>query len=160
MKVVPLRLQPGDDLRRAMEAWMVEQQEQAGYVISAVGSLSVAQHHRGAGDRPAAGLAVQPGAGSSHRLPRAADQSSGSGLRGGSRRSTCRNNSPVVAQKLHDRHRAGADAQAAQQEAPKLVQLLPVHCHRLGPGQRGFRLAEGLQVASAQPADAQHHQLA
>ena len=35
MKVVPLRLQPGDDLRRAMEAWMVEQQEQAGCVISA-----------------------------------------------------------------------------------------------------------------------------
>ena len=43
MKVVPLRLQPGDDLRRALEAWMAEQQEQAGCVISAVGSLSVAQ---------------------------------------------------------------------------------------------------------------------
>ena len=43
MKVVPLRLQPGDDLRCALEAWMGDQQEQAGCVISAVGSLSVAQ---------------------------------------------------------------------------------------------------------------------
>jgi len=43
MKVVPLRLQPGADLRQALEAWMDEQQEQAGCVISAVGSLSLAQ---------------------------------------------------------------------------------------------------------------------
>jgi predicted DNA-binding protein with PD1-like motif len=43
MKVVPLRLQPGADLRQALEAWMGEQSEQAGCVISAVGSLSVAQ---------------------------------------------------------------------------------------------------------------------
>jgi predicted DNA-binding protein with PD1-like motif len=43
MKVVPLRLHPGDDLRRSLEAWMAEQQEQAGCVISAIGSLSVAQ---------------------------------------------------------------------------------------------------------------------
>ena len=47
MKVVPLRLQPGNDLRRAMETWMAlqqeQQQEQAGCVISAVGSLSVLQ---------------------------------------------------------------------------------------------------------------------
>jgi predicted DNA-binding protein with PD1-like motif len=43
MKVVPLRLHPGDDLRLALEAWMGEQQEQAGCVISAVGSLSLAQ---------------------------------------------------------------------------------------------------------------------
>ena len=43
MKVVPFRLQPGDDLRRSLEGWMGEQQEQAGCVISAVGSLSVAQ---------------------------------------------------------------------------------------------------------------------
>ena len=28
MKVVPLRLQPGNDLRRAMETWMALQQEQ------------------------------------------------------------------------------------------------------------------------------------
>ena len=43
MKVVPLRLQPGDDLRLALEAWMDAQQKQAGCVISAVGSLSLAQ---------------------------------------------------------------------------------------------------------------------
>jgi predicted DNA-binding protein with PD1-like motif len=43
MKVVPLRLHPGDDLRLALEAWMGAQQEQAGCVISAVGSLSLAQ---------------------------------------------------------------------------------------------------------------------
>ncbi len=43
MKVVPLRLQPGDDLRLALEAWMGAQQELAGCVISAVGSLSLAQ---------------------------------------------------------------------------------------------------------------------
>lgn len=43
MNVVPLRLQPGDDLRHCLEAWMGGQQEQAGCVISAVGSLSVAQ---------------------------------------------------------------------------------------------------------------------
>jgi predicted DNA-binding protein with PD1-like motif len=43
MKVVPLRLQPGTDLRRALEVWMGEQEEKAGCLISAVGSLSVAQ---------------------------------------------------------------------------------------------------------------------
>jgi len=43
MKVVPLRLSPGEDLRLFLEAWMGEQQEQAGCVISAVGSLTVAQ---------------------------------------------------------------------------------------------------------------------
>ncbi len=43
MKVVPLRLQPGDDLRQALETWMGEQEEQAGCLISAVGSLSVAE---------------------------------------------------------------------------------------------------------------------
>ncbi len=43
MKVVPLRLQPGDDLRLALEAWMGQQSEQAGCVISGIGSLSVAQ---------------------------------------------------------------------------------------------------------------------
>jgi predicted DNA-binding protein with PD1-like motif len=43
MKVVPLRLQPDADLRRALESWMGGREEQAGCVISAVGSLSVAQ---------------------------------------------------------------------------------------------------------------------
>ena len=43
MKVVPLRLQPDADLRQVLEAWMGEQQEQAACLISAVGSLSVAE---------------------------------------------------------------------------------------------------------------------
>ena len=43
MRVVPLRLQPGDDLRAALEAWMGEQETKAGCVISAIGSLTVAQ---------------------------------------------------------------------------------------------------------------------
>jgi predicted DNA-binding protein with PD1-like motif len=43
MRVVPLSLHPGDGLRLALEAWMDAQQEQAGYVISAVGSMSLAQ---------------------------------------------------------------------------------------------------------------------
>jgi hypothetical protein len=43
MKVVPLRLKPGDDLRRALEVWMGQQQEQAGCLISGVGSLSLAK---------------------------------------------------------------------------------------------------------------------
>ncbi len=43
MKVVPLRLQPGKDLRQALEAWMGEQPAQAGCMITAVGSLSVAR---------------------------------------------------------------------------------------------------------------------
>jgi predicted DNA-binding protein with PD1-like motif len=43
MRVVPLRLSPGDDLRVALETWMAQQQAQAGCVISGIGSLSVAQ---------------------------------------------------------------------------------------------------------------------
>ena len=55
MKVVPLRLHPGDDLRRALESWIGEQGEQAGCLISGVGSLSVAQL-RLAGAREATGI--------------------------------------------------------------------------------------------------------
>ena len=43
MRVVPLRLRPGDDLRLALEAWMAQQEEKAGCVLSAVGSLSEAR---------------------------------------------------------------------------------------------------------------------
>ena len=43
MKVVPFLLISGDDLRQALEAWMGEQREQAGCVINAIGSLSVAE---------------------------------------------------------------------------------------------------------------------
>lgn len=78
MKVVPLRLTPGADLRRALEAWMAGQQEQAGCVISAVGRkrLSFSLHLRG--DRPAAGARSRAASGGpspeQHRwqpLPRA-----------------------------------------------------------------------------------------
>ena len=41
--MVPLRLLPGVDLRLALEAWMAQQPERAGCVISAVGSLAVVQ---------------------------------------------------------------------------------------------------------------------
>ncbi|WP_233831201.1 MULTISPECIES: PPC domain-containing DNA-binding protein [unclassified Synechococcus] len=40
---MPLRLTPGADLRLVLEAWMQEQNEQAGCVISGIGSLSVAR---------------------------------------------------------------------------------------------------------------------
>jgi hypothetical protein len=43
MRVVPLRLRPGDDLRSVMEQWMVRQSEAAGCVLSGIGSLSVAR---------------------------------------------------------------------------------------------------------------------
>jgi predicted DNA-binding protein with PD1-like motif len=43
MRVVPLRLMPGDDLRLELEAWMDQQREQAGWLISGIGSLSVAR---------------------------------------------------------------------------------------------------------------------
>ena len=45
MKVVPLRLPPGDDLRQALEAWMGGQEEQAACLLSGIGSLSVVQLH-------------------------------------------------------------------------------------------------------------------
>lgn len=43
MRVTPLRLMPGEDLRLALESWMAQQIEQAGCLISGIGSLSVAQ---------------------------------------------------------------------------------------------------------------------
>ena len=98
---------PYSKAARAWIAWQGgEQEEQAGCLISAVGSLSVAQlrlagaseatvihgdleilslcgtlspdgaHHRRAGDRPAAGMAVPPGTGSSYGVRRAGDQGS------------------------------------------------------------------------------------
>jgi predicted DNA-binding protein with PD1-like motif len=54
MKVVPLRLQRGVDLRRSLEALMAERQEQAGCVISAVGSLSLAQLRLAGATQPTA----------------------------------------------------------------------------------------------------------
>jgi hypothetical protein len=43
MKVIPLRLGPGDDLGLALEDGMGLQGEQAGCLISGIGSLSVAR---------------------------------------------------------------------------------------------------------------------
>jgi hypothetical protein len=43
MRVVPLRLRPGDDLRSELEDWLGRQKEAAGCVLSGIGSLSVAQ---------------------------------------------------------------------------------------------------------------------
>ena len=37
MRVVPLRLRPGDDLRQGLEEWMVRQSEAAGCVLSGLG---------------------------------------------------------------------------------------------------------------------------
>ena len=50
MRVLPLRLSPGADLRLALEAWMGQQEEQAGCVINGIGSLSLA-HLRLAGQQ-------------------------------------------------------------------------------------------------------------
>jgi predicted DNA-binding protein with PD1-like motif len=43
MKVVPLRFRPGDDLRLTLEAWMGQQRERAGCLLSGIGSLAVTQ---------------------------------------------------------------------------------------------------------------------
>jgi hypothetical protein len=43
MRVVPLRLRPGDDLRPILEDWLGRQKEAAGCVLSGIGSLSVAR---------------------------------------------------------------------------------------------------------------------
>ena len=48
MKVLPLRLTPGQDLREALEAVVLDQGCQAGFVLSGVGSLANA-HIRFAG---------------------------------------------------------------------------------------------------------------
>jgi predicted DNA-binding protein with PD1-like motif len=42
MRVVPIRLTPGTDLRLGLEQVLQEQKEQAGWVLSGIGSLSVA----------------------------------------------------------------------------------------------------------------------
>lgn len=55
MKVIPLRLGPGADLRLALEDWIGQQREQAGCLISGIGSLSVA-HIRLAGQQQATRL--------------------------------------------------------------------------------------------------------
>jgi predicted DNA-binding protein with PD1-like motif len=51
MNLVPLRLGPGDDLRLALEAWMDQLQQRAGWVISGIGSLAVARIRLAGEDR-------------------------------------------------------------------------------------------------------------
>jgi len=43
MRVLPVRLGPGSDLRQGLEQLLQEQPEQAGCLLSGIGSLSVAQ---------------------------------------------------------------------------------------------------------------------
>ncbi len=51
MNLVPLRLGSGDDLRLALEAWMDQRQQRAGWVISGIGSLVVARIRLAGEDR-------------------------------------------------------------------------------------------------------------
>jgi predicted DNA-binding protein with PD1-like motif len=43
MDILPVRLTPGQDLRAALEAVLVERRMEAGYVLQGIGSLSVAK---------------------------------------------------------------------------------------------------------------------
>lgn len=43
MKLIPIRLQPGQDLRLALESWTEQEGEGSGWVVSGIGSLSGAQ---------------------------------------------------------------------------------------------------------------------
>jgi predicted DNA-binding protein with PD1-like motif len=42
MRVLPIRMAPGTDLRLLLEQLLQEQREQAGWVLSGIGSLSLA----------------------------------------------------------------------------------------------------------------------
>lgn len=43
MELIPLRLQPGDDLRQALESWVQAPAGGPAWVVSGIGSLTVAQ---------------------------------------------------------------------------------------------------------------------
>ena len=43
MELIPLRLQPGDDLRQALESWVEAPAGGPAWILSGIGSLSVAQ---------------------------------------------------------------------------------------------------------------------
>lgn len=43
MELIPLRLHPGDDLRQALEAWIAHEGEGSAWIVSGIGSLTVAQ---------------------------------------------------------------------------------------------------------------------
>lgn len=43
MKLIPIRLQPGQDLKTTLEAWIEQEGAGSGWVVSGIGSLSGAQ---------------------------------------------------------------------------------------------------------------------
>lgn len=43
MELIPLRLHPGDDLKPALESWLELPAGESGWVVSGIGSLTVAQ---------------------------------------------------------------------------------------------------------------------
>ncbi len=49
MKVLPLRLRPADDLRLTLDAWMAEQSEGAGCVISGTATVLAPMRRHSAG---------------------------------------------------------------------------------------------------------------
>ena len=43
MELIPLRLHPGDDLKQALESWIAHEGEGSAWIVSGIGSLTVAQ---------------------------------------------------------------------------------------------------------------------
>lgn len=43
MDLIPLRLHPGDDLRQSLESWIAHEREGSAWIVSGIGSLTVAQ---------------------------------------------------------------------------------------------------------------------
>lgn len=52
MRALPLRLHPGQDLRAALEAALIEQGAGAAFVLQGIGSLSVAQLRLAGAEQP------------------------------------------------------------------------------------------------------------
>ncbi len=43
MELIPLRLQPSDDLKQSLESWIAREAEGSAWIVSGIGSLTVAQ---------------------------------------------------------------------------------------------------------------------
>jgi len=43
MEPIPLRLRPGDDLKQSLESWIAREAEGSAWIVSGIGSLTVAQ---------------------------------------------------------------------------------------------------------------------
>ena len=43
MELIPLRLRPGDDLKQALESWVAHGGGGSAWIVSGIGSLTVAQ---------------------------------------------------------------------------------------------------------------------